>query len=89
MLSAGYAGSFMMTRRIAWKCLAFPGKDFVKKSAWLSAVRTKGTVISCDSTMSRMKNVLHAVVVLRTMTEHEDGKGSDQGIYPKSHRLVT
>ena len=21
-----------------------------------------------------------------TMTEHEDGKGSDQGIYPKSHR---
>ena len=24
-----------------------------------------------------------------TMTEPEDGKGSDQGIYPKSHRLVT
>ena len=54
MLSAGYAGSFMMTRRIAWKCLACFGKAFVKKSEWLSAVRTKGTVISCDSTMSRM-----------------------------------
>ena len=24
-----------------------------------------------------------------TRTEHEDGKGSDQGIYPKSHRWAT
>ena len=43
----------MMTFRKAWNLLAFIG--FVKKSAMLSAVRTKGTSIFIDSTMSRMK----------------------------------
>ena len=50
----GYHGSFMIVFRKAWNWLAdFIG--FVKKSAMLSAVRTKGTSISKDSTMSRMK----------------------------------
>ena len=44
----------MMVFRKAWNWLAdFIG--FVKKSAMLSAVRTKGTSISKDSTMSRMR----------------------------------
>ena len=55
----------MMMRRIAWNCFAWRG--LVKKSAMLSAVRTKGTSSSSDSTMSRTKNVLHAVVVLRVV----------------------
>ena len=50
---AATAGSFMMRRRNAKKVLA--GSGFVKKSARLSAVRTKGTRISRASTMSRTK----------------------------------
>ena len=46
-------GSFMIARRIAKKVL--PGSGFVKKSAMLSAVRTKGTRSSKSSTMSRTK----------------------------------
>ena len=46
-------GSFMIMARIAVK--SFGGCGLVKKSAQLSHVRTKGTMISKDSTMSRQK----------------------------------
>ena len=46
--------SFMMMRRSLWKSFAF-FMGFVNMSATLSAVRTKGTSSSKDSTMSRTK----------------------------------
>ena len=44
----------MMIFRNAWNLFAWPLIGFVKKSAMLSAVRTNGTSICIDSTISRM-----------------------------------
>ena len=63
--------SFMMMRRIAWNCLELRG--FVKKSAMLSRVRTKGTSISRDSTKHvaheevAASHMFHAIVVFRVV----------------------
>ena len=69
--------SFMMMRRIAWNCLELRG--FVKKSAMLSRVRTKGTSISRDSTMSRTKKWRRATCFMRSWCS---------GLYDTSRALV-
>ena len=53
----------MMILLMAWNLLALKG--LVKKSAMLSAVRTKGTSISMLSTISRMKKCLRSTCFIR------------------------
>lgn len=54
----------MMILLMAWNLLALKG--LVKKSAMLSAVRTKGTSISMLSTISRMKKCLRCTCFMRS-----------------------
>ena len=57
-------GMFMMTLRSAKK--GFAGRCFVKKSARLSWVRTKGTRMAWSSTTSRTKKWRRAMCLVRS-----------------------